>query len=199
MTVEITAQMVKQLRDQTGAGPMDCKKALVASNGDMKAAAAAILEKNKGKGAALMSSGRKATEGLVVNYIHNDRVGAMVELNCETDFVARNDLFRQLARDIAQHIVGANPQYISREQIPAEKLAEFNGDEPRTKQYVNETVLLEQAFIRDPKKTIRDLITEAVGQLRENTQVRRFARFELGKDGATFVEAPAVTGEGVES
>jgi len=178
--VEITAQAVKALREETGAGIMDCKNALKESEGDVKKAKAWLDARGLRK--AEKVTGREAKQGLVESYIHNGRVGGIIELSCETDFVARTDDFKKLAKDIAQHLVGVGAEYISVEDVPAvvleDKKNEF-GD--GIKKWYEETVLLNQPFIKDGKVTINDLITQAKAKLGENIVLRRFVRYELGK------------------
>jgi elongation factor Ts len=166
--LDISANAVKELREKTGAGVMDCKRALQESNGDMEKAAEALRQKGLTKHAKL--AGRAANQGLIESYIHTGgRIGALVELNCETDFVARTDEFRTLAREIAMQVASMDPQSVG--SMDGESAAD-------------ETLLLDQSYIRDPGKTIRELIREAIGKLGENIQVSRFARFEVGMSGA---------------
>jgi elongation factor Ts len=178
--VEISAQQVKQLREETNAGILDCKKALQETNGDFAAAKKWLDERGLRK--AEKVTGREAKQGLIETYIHTGRIGAMVELNCETDFVARTEDFQKLAKDIAQHIVGVDPLYISVEDVPAEVVADMQSQlgENLDKWYEG-VVLLKQPFIRDGKTSISDMIQQAKGKLGENIVVRRFTRFELGK------------------
>lgn len=180
MKVEISAQLVKQLREETNAGIMDCKRALQESEGDFKKAKSWLDERGLRK--AEKVTGREAKQGLVETYIHTGRIGAIVEINCETDFVARTEDFQKLAKNIAQHIVGADPQYISVEDIPADihedKKSEHGDD---IKKWYEETVLLNQKFIKDGKTLINELVQQAKGKLGENIVIRRFTRFELGK------------------
>lgn len=197
MTV-ISADMVKELREKTGAGMMDCKKALEESNGDFEKAVTVLRQ--KGLASASKKAGRTASEGLISSYIHMDRIGVLLEVNCETDFVARTEDFRNLVKDIAMHIAAANPVYISREQVPAEVIekekeiyrAQITGKPPQVvekiiegklEKFYNDTCLLDQVFIKDPeqKKRVKDLITEMIAKLGENIVVRRFARFQLGE------------------
>ena len=194
----VTADMVKRLREQTGAGMMDCKKALSESNGDIDKAIE-ILRK-RGLSAAEKKAGRKATEGLIGSYIHMDKIGVLVEVNCETDFVARTDDFRQLVKDIAMHIAAANPAYLSREDVPQEIIErekriyrEQIKDKPehvidkivegKLEKFYTETCLMEQIFVKDPehKQKIKDIVTEMIAKLGENIVVRRFVRFQLGE------------------
>jgi elongation factor Ts len=178
--VEISAKAVMALREETGAGPMDCKKALTETGGDVEKAKKWLDERGLKK--AEKVTGREVKQGLLVSYIHQGRIAALVELMCETDFVARNEIFQKLADDIAKQIVGLNPQYISVEEIPEEahaKAKEEHGD--AIQKYYAETVLLNQPFVRDGKVTINDLILQAKSKLGENIIVRRFVRYELGK------------------
>jgi elongation factor Ts len=196
--MNITAESVRVLREQTGAGMMDCKSALVEAQGDM-AKAQEVLRK-KGLAAAAKRAGRAASEGMVGHYIHpGAKVGVLVEINCETDFVAKNEDFQTLVRDIAMHIAAASPTYVTKEEVPqavvdkekeiyraqaigagkpdavADKIAEG-----KLKDFYATQVLLEQAFVRDPKVTIGQLIQEKVAIIKENILVRRFARFRVG-------------------
>jgi len=165
---EITTAMVKQLRDQTGAGIMDAKRALEATGGDM--AKAAEILKAQGLASAAKKAERVAGQGLIEAYIHaGGRIGAMVEVNCETDFVARTDDFKRLAHDIAMQIAATNPKVIGNEPPGAVE-----------EQVSDEEVLLKQPFIKDPSMTIDDLVKNAIAKLGENIIIRRFARFELG-------------------
>ena len=196
----VSAADVKQLRDKTGAGMMDCKRALEESGGDIDKAISYLRE--QGMLAASKKSSREAKEGLIHTYLHQgSRIGAMVELNCETDFVARNDAFQGLARDIAMQVAAAKPIAVDRGQVSPELIEKEkeiysnqakNEGKPehivdrivdgRIEKYYQEYCLLEQPFIRDTDKTVQDLITDAVGNLGENILVRRFVRFELGAE-----------------
>lgn len=196
----ITAQMVKELRELTGAGPLDCKKALEQFDGNMEKAAEFLREKGLAK--AAKKAGRATNEGIVHAYIHhNNRVGVLLELNCETDFVAKTDQFRALANDIALQIANLGAQYVKREDIPAEvveaerqeqrrrALAEGKPEsvvdkivDGRMSKFYEDLVLLEQPFIKDDGVTINDLITRAIAELGENITIRRFARFVVGED-----------------
>lgn len=191
--------MVKELRERTGAGMMDCKKALSETNGDMEKAVDSLRE--KGLAAAAKKASRIASEGLVESYIHGaGRIGVLVEVNCETDFVAKTDDFKSLVRDIAMQIAAANPGYVTREEVPEEILNHereilraqaLNEGKPanivekmiegRLKKFFQENCLLEQVFIKDPDKTITQLITERVSKIGENISVRRFTRYQLGE------------------
>ena len=174
---EITAALVKELRERTGAGMMDCKKALAATEGDMDKAIDFLRE--KGLAAAAKKAGRIAAEGLVESYIHGGgRIGVLVEVNCETDFVAKTDAFKSLVKDIAMHIAAANPSYLRREEVPA---AELEHEKMGIEKYYKEVCLLEQPFVKDPDKTISDLITESIAKIGENIAIRRFTRYQLGE------------------
>lgn len=195
----IDANTVKNLRDITGAGFMDCKKALTETNGDIDAAVKILRE--KGIAAAAKKDGREASEGLIGVYVHTDgKQAAMVELNCETDFVARTDDFGQLAREIGMQIVAMRPLYLSREDVPAEVLeaekaiyrqqAATEGKpeavqdkiaEGRVEKFYSQVCLLEQSFIKDDKQTIQSLIKEAVAKLGENIQIKRYIRYNIGE------------------
>lgn len=196
---EITAALVKELRERTGAGMMDCKKALAATEGDMDKAIDFLRE--KGLAAAAKKAGRIAAEGQVESYIHGGgRIGVLVEVNCETDFVAKTDAFKSLVKDIAMHIAAANPSYLRREEVPAAELEHEkmvlseqarNEGKPekiiekmvtgRIEKYYKEVCLLEQPFVKDPDKTISDLITESIAKIGENIAIRRFTRYQLGE------------------
>ncbi|MEM7129077.1 MAG: translation elongation factor Ts [Chloroflexota bacterium] len=196
---EITAQMVKELRAATNAGVLDVKKALVESDGDFEAASDAL--RKKGLAAAEKKSGREATEGIIGTYIHQgSKVAGMVQINCETDFVARTDQFQQLSRDIAMHIVAASPLYTSRDDVPEEVVAkekeiykeqEASSGKPdhivdriiegKLQKWYGENCLLEQQFVRDPDKTIQSLITDSIASLGENIQIGRFERLAIGE------------------
>jgi elongation factor Ts len=195
----ITAEMVKELRERTGAGMMDCKKALTETQGDMEKAIDFLRE--KGLAAAAKKAGRVAAEGVVEAYIHGGgRIGVMVELNCETDFVAKTDDFKALARDIAMQIAAANPTVVRREEVPEEMLEHekevlraqaLNEGKPanivekmvvgRIEKYYKEVCLMEQAFIKDPDKTVTQLINEKISKIGENISIRRFTRYQLGE------------------
>jgi elongation factor Ts len=191
--------MVKELREKTGAGMMDCKKALSESGGEFDKAEEFL--RKKGLAAAAKRSGRVASEGQVQSYIHmGGKIGVLLEVNCETDFVARTDGFQQLVKDISMHIAAAAPQYVKREDVPAELVAkeleigkaqarEQKKPENRIDQiaagkvekFFQEVVLLDQPFVKDDKKNVGTLVTDAVAKIGENIQVRRFARFVLGE------------------
>ena len=202
--MEITAEMVRKLREETGAGMMDCKSALVESAGD--AEKARDLLRKKGLAAAAKKAGRVASEGMIGNYIHpGARVGVLVEINCETDFVAKTADFQTLVRDVAMHIAGTPypPLYVTKEEVPAEVLEkekEIYREQARAqkkpaavvdkiaegklKDYYSSFCLLEQPYIRDDKKTIGQLIQEKIALIKENIVVRRFARYKLGEQVA---------------
>ena len=168
MTTEISLDLIKELRERSGAGIMDCKRALESTDGNLDKAAALLVE--QGIARAEKKADRVTAQGLIESYIHAGRIGAIVEVNCETDFVARTPEFQTLVHEIAMQVAAANPRVVSEEELP-------EGDEmPRT-----ETVLLMQPYIRDPSKTVRQLISETIGKTGENIQVKRFARFELGQ------------------
>jgi elongation factor Ts len=195
----ITAEKVKELRERTGAGMMDCKKALSEANGDMERAIELLRE--KGLAAAAKKAGRIAAEGIVDAYIHgNGRIGVLVEVNSETDFVAKNEDFRAFVREIAMQIAAANPQYVRREEVPVEVVEKekeilraqaLNEGKPekivekmvegRLEKFYKEVCLLEQPYIKDPDKTVKDLLTEKIAVIGENINIRRFARFEKGE------------------
>ncbi len=191
-TAEITMAQVKELRARTGAGIVDCRNALVQSAGDMDRAAEML--RAKGLATAEKRAGRAATQGLVEAYIHTGgRVGAMVEVNCETDFVARTDEFKRLARDLAMQVTASAPLYVTREDVPAAVVEEqrrvLSPELARTpaavdralEKWFQEVVLLDQPFIKDEGRQVRDVITEAVARIGENIQVRRFTRFRIGE------------------
>ena len=160
--------MVKELRDRTGAGIMDTKRALEAANGVMEAAEKALAE--KGLATAMKKASRETSEGVVQSYVHTgNRIGAMVEVNCETDFVARTPEFTEMARDLAMQVAAMSPAHISRDSVP-----EDAGEVPA------EEILTEQQFIKDPGKTVGELVTEMIARVGENVRIRRMARFELG-------------------
>ncbi|ASA22231.1 translation elongation factor Ts [Paenibacillus donghaensis] len=195
----VDAKAVKELRERTGAGMLDCKKALEEANNDITKAAELLRE--KGLSAAANKAGRVATEGVVESYIHaGGRIGVLVEINCETDFVALTDQFKAFARDIAMHIAAANPRYITREEVPQEEVEKekeilkaqaLNEGKPekivekmvegRISKFYEEYCLLEQSFIKDPDKTISQLLNEKISTIGENISIRRFARYELGE------------------
>ena len=195
----ITAAMVKELRERTGVGMMDCKRALQDANGDMEKAVELLRE--RGLATAAKKAGRIAAEGIVDSYIHGDgRIGVLVEVNCETDFVAKTDEFKSFVRDIAMHIAASNPKYVSRDEIPQEELDKekeilraqaLNEGKPekivdkmvegRIEKYIKEICLLEQPFVKDPDKTVQDILNEKIATIGENMSIRRFVRYEKGE------------------
>ncbi len=197
--MEITAKMVSELRSRTGAGIMDCKKALTETNGNIDQAIQKLRE--EGLRASELKGSRAAKEGLIISYIHpGSRVGTLVELNCETDFVARTEQFQQLGKDIAMQVAAAKPKYLSPEDVPEEDLdaekailkaqAEKEGKpahiaerivEGRISKFYSETCLLQQPYIRDTDKTIETLVKDAIAQLGENIVVKRFVLYVLGQ------------------
>ena len=200
---EITAGSVKQLREKTGAGMMECKNALVEAEGNEERAID-ILRK-RGLASAKKREGRIASEGIVGSYIHmGGKVGVLVEVNCETDFVARGDEFQQLVKDIAMHVAAAEPRYVTREDVPADDVqkereiarAQAKNDpknankpdqvidkivEGRLNKYYEETVLMDQPFVKDPAKTVSELVTEKVAKTGERITIRRFTRYKMGE------------------
>ncbi|MGI6144209.1 MAG: translation elongation factor Ts [Clostridia bacterium] len=195
----ITMEMVKELRERTGAGVLDCKKALTENNGDMEKAITFLRE--KGLAAAAKKAGRISAEGIVESYIHGGgRIGVLLEINCETDFVAKTPAFKELAKNIAMQIAASRPEYVQREDVPADVLEKekeilrtqaLNEGKPekivdkmvegRINKFYKEVCLLEQPYIRDPEITVNDLIIEQISKIGENIKVRRFARFEVGE------------------
>jgi elongation factor Ts len=195
---EITAGMVKELREATGAGMLDCKKALTQADGNFDKAVELLRE--KGLSAAAKKADRAANEGLIGTYVHpGSKMAGMIEVNCETDFVARTEQFQELARALAMQVVAARPEYVSRNDVPADvvakekeiyraQLSESGKPESvwdrivegKLEKWYSEVCLLEQNFIRDPDKTVQNLLVESVAALGENIQVRRFARLEIG-------------------
>ncbi len=195
----ITAKQVKELRDKTGVGMMECKKALTETNGDMDKAYE--LLRKKGAAAASKKADRAAREGIIESYVHlGGRIGVLIEVNCETDFVARTDEIKELAHDLAMQVAAVRPLYVQREDVPAQEVEEEKRlqreraleegkpervvdrmVEGRMDKFFQEICLLEQAFIREPERKVKDLITEAVTRTGENITVGRFARFEIGE------------------
>jgi elongation factor Ts len=196
---EVTAAMVKELREKTGAGMMDCKKALIEAEGDIERAMEVLRE--RGLASAAKKAGRVAAEGLVESYIHaGGRIGVLVEVNCETDFVAKNDDFRNFVRDVAMHIAAANPTYVRREEVPSEDVEKereilraqtLNEGKPenlvdkivdgRIDKFFKENCLMEQVFVKDSDKTIDTLLREKIATIGENISIRRFARYVVGE------------------
>lgn len=200
---EITASAVKSLREKSGAGMVDCKNALVEANGD-ETQAMEILRK-KGMATASKKAGRVAAEGAVGSYIHmGGKVGVLVEINCESDFVARGEEFQQLVKDVAMHIAASDPRYVNRSEVPADELDKErdilreqlkndpkNANKPedvlnkiidgRIGKYYEEHVLVDQPFVKDPSKTVGDLVTEKIASIKENISIRRFTRYKMGE------------------
>ena len=196
--MNISAETVKQLREATGAGMMDCKKALAETDGDMEKAVEYL--RKKGLQAVGKKAGRQIKEGIIYSYIHpGSRLGVLVEINCETDFVARTADFQAFAKDIAMQIAASSPRYVDRADVPEELIAKeseiykeqaHEQGKPekiwdkfvqgKLEKYYQEICLLEQSFVKDPNKIVRDLLTELIAKLGENIQVRRFARLEVG-------------------
>lgn len=197
--MEISAIAVKELREKTGAGIMDCKKALAESNGDFEKAVTYLRE--KGLAAAARKASRIASEGTVTSYIHGGgKVGVLLEVNCETDFVAKTDGFASLVKDIAMHIAAMSPQYVSRKEIPADVIekerqiytaqARESGKpdhviqkmvDGKVEKFYKDVCLLEQPFVKDPDVTIEKLVVDAIAKLGENIAVRRFTRYKVGE------------------
>lgn len=195
----VDAKLVKQLRERTGAGMLDCKKALEEADNNLDKAIEILRE--KGLSAAANKAGRVATEGVVQSYIHaGGRIGVLVEVNCETDFVAMTDQFKDFARDIAMQIAAASPRYVSREEVPQDEIEKekeiltaqaLNEGKPekivakmvegRISKYYEEYCLMEQSFVKDPDKTVSQLLNEKVSTIGENITIRRFVRYELGE------------------
>ncbi len=197
--MNITAQMVKELREKTGAGMMDCKKALVEADGDSDKAIFVLREKGIAKAAS--KAGRVTAEGVIATYVHTgDKLGVMVEINCETDFVARNDKFKTFARDVAMHIAASSPLCLRREDIDSSlvdgerkvyRQQALNEGKPekivdkivegRLEKYYSEVVLMEQPYVKDNDKTITDFVKDMIAALGENINISQFARFRLGE------------------
>jgi elongation factor Ts len=198
---KISTDLIRELREKTGAGMMECKKALTESNGDFEKAIDFLRQ--KGLATAVKKAGRTASEGLVESYIHMGKIGTLIEVNCETDFVARTEDFKELVRDIAMQIAAANPLYLSREDVPQDVIEREKeiyrvqvADKPpqvmekiiegKLEKYYTDVCLLDQVFIKDAdqKQKVKDLITEKIAKLGENIIIRRFARFQLGEKAA---------------
>ncbi len=198
--MSITSKMVKDLRDKTAAGMMDCKKALTETGGDMEKAV--DLLRQKGLAVAAKRAGRATSEGVVETYIHaGGKLGVMVELGCETDFVAKTDGFIEFAKDIAMHVAAASPAGITREDIPAEIIARekeiyvqqaLDSGKPESivekmvggkiDKFIAEIALMDQKYVKNPDLTIQDLLNEVVGKMGENISIKRFARFQIGAE-----------------
>jgi elongation factor Ts len=202
--MQITAQMVKDLREATGAGPLDCKKALESTGGDVQKALELLREKGLARAAKKLGAGRTMNEGVIETYQHfNRRLGVIVEVNCETDFVAKTEQFRSFAKDIALHIANLGPQYVKRDQVPQavidaerdmQRRRALDEGKPeavvdkiidgRMDKFFEELVLMEQTFIKDDSKTISELLSEVVASIGESIEISRFARFALGESSS---------------
>ncbi len=198
--MSITSKMVKELRDKTAAGMMDCKKALTETDGDMEKAV--DLLRQKGLAVAAKRAGRATSEGVIATYIHaGGKLGVMVEVGCETDFVAKTDKFVEFARDIAMHIAAANPVAVTREEVPEDIVTRekdiyiqqaLDSGKPesivekmvtgKVEKFLSEIVLLEQQFVKDPDHTIQEILTDVVGKMGENISIKRFVRFQVGEE-----------------
>jgi elongation factor Ts len=196
--MEITAKMVGDLREKSGAGMMDCKKALSETQGDFEKAALWLRE--KGMSQVAKRSGRSANQGMIGSYVHSGKVGVLIEINCETDFVAKTDDFQNLAKELAMQVAASVPKYVAREEVPAVELeqeravylneAKQSGKpeavqakiaEGKIESYYKQVCLLDQPYIREPKKSVKQYVTEVAAKLGENVVVRRFARLQLGE------------------
>lgn len=197
---DIKASVVKELRDKTGAGMMDCKKALKECDGDLEAAAKYLRE--KGIANAAKRSGRATSEGVVFSYIHpGNKIGTIVEINCETDFVARNEQFLDMAKDIAMHIAASSPQYVTRDEVPEDAVnaereilvnqAKESGKpdnviekmvEGRIDKFYGQICLMEQPFIKEMNQTVEEFMKEVISKTGENIKIRRFTRYQLGEE-----------------
>ena len=196
--MKISASLIKELREKTGAGMMDCKKALAETDGNMDKAFDYLRE--KGLSSVAKKSSRITSEGLVDSYIHGGRIGVLIEVNSETDFVAKNDEFKRFVRDMAMQVAAVNPKYISREEVPEEKLAHEKEVlteqarqegkpekiiekmvEGRLEKFYEEIVLLDQKFIKDSDKKVKDILNDLIAKIGENIKIRRFVRFEVGE------------------
>ncbi len=197
---QVSAEQIRQLREKTGAGIMECKQALIEAGGKMEEA----LKILRAKGAAIAAekSERAARQGLIGSYVHGGKIGVLVEVNCETDFVARTEQFKTLVHELCLQIASMKPQYIHREEVPHEEVGETlarlheeieeveeEGAQPiqqrHMEKFYQERVLLDQPYVKDPSKTVQDLLHEAVSSLRENIVIRRFVRFILGEETAS--------------
>ncbi|MBA3600939.1 MAG: translation elongation factor Ts [Acidobacteria bacterium] len=200
---EITASLVKSLREKTGAGMIDCKNALTEAGGNEEQAIEVL--RKKGMATAGKKAGRVTAEGVVGSYIHmGGKVGVMVEINCETDFVARGEEFQQLVKDVAMHIAAVDPKYLKREDVPTDELDkereieteklksdQKNANKPaevlekiiagKVGKYFEENVLLDQPFVKDPSKTVGELVTDKIASIKENITIRRFTRYKMGE------------------
>jgi len=198
--MDISASMVKELREKTGAGILDCKKALTENEGNMEEAVAYL--RKKGLADAKKRAHRAASEGLLGSYVHTTgKIGVLAEINCETDFVARTDEFKDLVKNVCMHIAASNPRYLNSEDIPAEDIekekeilraqAQESGKpenviekmvEGRLKKFLSENCLVDQAYVRDPEMTIRQFVESVIAKLGENIEIRRFVRYQLGEE-----------------
>ena len=198
--MKITSQMVKELRDKTSAGMMDCKKALGDTDGDMEKAV--DLLRKKGLAVAAKRAGRATSEGVIETYIHaGGKLGVMIELNCETDFVAKTDQFRDLSRDLGMHVAASNPVSIDRDSVPADVLARekdiyvqqaLESGKPenivekivsgKVDKFLAEICLLEQKYVKNPDLSVQDLLTDCIGKMGENISIKRFCRFQIGAE-----------------
>ncbi len=198
--MSITSKMVKELRDKTAAGMMDCKKALTETNGDMEKAV--DLLRQKGLAVAAKRAGRATSEGVIATYIHaGGKLGVMVEVGCETDFVAKTDKFIEFARDVAMHVAASNPVAVTREEVPEDIITRekdiyiqqaLESGKPenivekmvtgKIEKFLAEIVLLEQQFVKDPDHTIQEILTDLVGKMGENISIKRFVRFQVGEE-----------------
>ncbi|HTA77231.1 MAG TPA: translation elongation factor Ts [bacterium] len=196
--MEITAKMVGDLREKSGAGMMDCKKALSETQGDFEKAILWLRE--KGMSQVAKRSGRSANQGMIGSYVHSGKVGVLIEVNCETDFVAKTDDFQNLAKELAMQVAASMPKYVSREEVPAAELeqervlylkeAKESGKpeavqakiaEGKIESYYKQVCLVDQPYIREPKKSVKQYVTEVAAKLGENVVVKRFARLQLGE------------------
>jgi elongation factor Ts len=207
--MEISPKHVKELRDRTGAGMMDCKQALVEAKGEMAEAEKLLRKQDKVK--AAKKAGRAANQGQIYSYIHTGgRMGVLVEVNCETDFAANSDDFRELVKDLAMHIAAADPRFISRDEVTPEVIAAereiYRAQvlamgkpeavvnkivEGKLASFYAEACLLDQPFVKDSALSVRERIEKTIGKIGENVQLRRFARFKLGEEAATIAVAPS--------
>jgi len=198
--MSITSKMVKELRDKTAAGMMDCKKALTETNGDMEKAV--DLLRQKGLAVAAKRAGRATSEGVIATYIHaGGKLGVMVEVGCETDFVAKTDKFIEFAKDVAMHIAASSPVAVTREEVPEDIITRekdiyiqqaLDSGKPenivekmvtgKVEKFLAEVVLLEQQFVKDPDHTIQEILTDLVGKMGENISIKRFVRFQVGEE-----------------
>lgn len=198
--MSITSKMVKELRDKTAAGMMDCKKALTETGGDMEKAI--DLLRQKGLAVAAKRAGRATSEGVISTYIHaGGKLGVMVEVGCETDFVAKTDKFIEFAKDVAMHVAAANPVSVTREEVPEDVVTRekdiyiqqaLDSGKPenivekmvtgKIEKFLSEIVLLEQQFVKDPDHTIQEILTDLVGKMGENISIKRFVRFQVGEE-----------------